>query len=167
MADLLSQAILNSARGYAGYITKLAKGFSESSRIRATIRSSVEAKGNSIKITTTAGDGTDNTGDAAAREFGSGLHGPKHAKYPILPKKGKALVFFWEKAYDYIPKTEDGRVILPGVMHPGIQADNNGKGYIRPAAEIAEEALLESLKKKGASAIRAELRSAFRVTNVR
>jgi hypothetical protein len=52
---------------------------------------------------------------AWAQDSGSGLHGPKAAKYPIRPKNpGGLLRFFWRRK---------GRwVALRGVMHPGVPA---------------------------------------------
>ena len=163
MATNLQKALLNSARGYAGLITRLAKRFSESSRVRATIVSTVEQKGAKYIIRTRAGG--INARDARAREYGSGLHarrGPKK-KYLIRPrKKGGVLVFPWDKAADFIPKTPDGKVILKEVLHPGIQADNSGKGYVAPAQIEARKFLREKLKKDGAQGIKLDMRKAFK-----
>lgn len=60
---------------------------------------------------------------AASVEAGSGLWGPKHAKYPIYPVRKKMLRFYWRKV---------GKVVvLPKVSHPG----QRGKGYLKRAAE--------------------------------
>jgi len=86
--------------------------------------------------------------EALAFEYGSGIWGKKGEKYPILPKtpNGK-LAFDWPEAANIgtregvrevvTPVTmtqsgfEGGRAILPGVMHPGVQA----KPYMAPAIE--------------------------------
>ena len=60
---------------------------------------------------------------AAAVEDGAGLWGPRHAKYPIYPRRARRLRFYWRKV---------GRVVsLPRVLHPG----QRGKDYLRKAAE--------------------------------
>ena len=164
----LQKALINSIRGYAGFITRKAKEFSESSRVKATIRSTVERKGSKFIVRTRAGGA--NARDARAREFGSGLHARrgKKAKYPIRPRKaGGVLVFPWDKADASIPRTPDGRVILKEVMHPGIQADNGGIGYIAPAQKLAAKLLREKLKKEGAAGIKVDMRSAFKGATVR
>ena len=154
------KALLNSARAYAGWMTVLAKANSESSRVKSTIQSSVKQSGHTYVIRTRAGG--PNAKDARAREFGSGIHGKFKKKYPIRPRKsGGVLVFPWDKASDVIPRTPDGRVILKEVMHPGIQADNGGIGYIRPAQEKAEERLREKLRREGVKGLRLDIRPAF------
>lgn len=45
-------------------------------------------------------------------EEGSGLYGPKHAKYPITPTTKKALAFFAKSGE---------HVIVQKVMHPGVK----------------------------------------------
>lgn len=68
---------------------------------------------------------------AWAQDKGSGLHGPKGAKYPIYPKNPKGLLkFFWRKK---------GRwVALKFVMHPGV-----------PATHFLEVATLTSFRITG------------------
>jgi hypothetical protein len=49
---------------------------------------------------------------AAAHDLGSGLYGPKHAKYAILPRRTKFLRFV----------ARDGHVVFTRkVMHPGVR----------------------------------------------
>lgn len=61
--------------------------------------------------------------DAAAWEWGSGIHGEKAEKYLIQPKNASALAFYWEKV--------GKRVVLPFVHHPGIQ----GIEYMKKALD--------------------------------
>lgn len=49
---------------------------------------------------------------ARALEYGSGLHGPAKAKYPIYPKNARFLSF----------EKEGRALVLPMVMHPGVYA---------------------------------------------
>lgn len=167
MTTEFEKIILNSIRGYAGLVTKLAKGFSESSRVRNTIKSTVEKKSDGTYIIKTTAGNPVTAPDARAREFGSGLHARRGAKrkYIIKPVNAKALVFPWEKAHPSIPRTRDDRVILSKVEHPGIEADNNGKGYIAPASIEARKVLKERLKKEGAEGIKVEINKALRAGN--
>lgn len=50
---------------------------------------------------------------AAAHDGGSGLHGPKGAKYPITGKRGKRLAFIGRGG---------AMVFRRSVMHPGVKA---------------------------------------------
>lgn len=162
----LNRTMLNIVRGYAGFITKLAKGFAPNRHLRESIRSTVKQRGGSkfTVITTASGP------DARAREFGSGLHatqGPRK-KITIVPKKGKSfLAFPWNKARDYIPKLPDGRVLLKKVEHPGVKAANNGKGYIAPAQVKANKVIRKRFRGEGAAAIVVDFNSAFKFANVR
>lgn len=111
--------------------------------------------------------------DARAREYGSGIHarlsrtsphqlGPR-GKILIRPKNGKKfLAFPWEMANDNIPRLPDGRVLLREVKHPGVQAANNGRGYIHPAINKANKALRERFGKEGAKAIALDIRASFK-----
>ena len=71
---------------------------------------------------------------AGAYEWGSGLHatrGPRQT-YPIDPVKGDALAFSWPKVDGQpFPRLEDGRVVLPGVNHPGVEP----RPYIKPTLQ--------------------------------
>jgi hypothetical protein len=64
-------------------------------------------------------------GAAAFLEFGTGLHGPRHKKYPIVPRKGSMLA--WPKSgsgrrLSGRRRTSSGRLIFARkVMHPGIK----------------------------------------------
>lgn len=74
---------------------------------------------------------------ARAVEFGSGLYGPAHRKYPIVPKRGKLLAW---------PANAGGRrlsgrarsnagpmVFARKVMHPGVKP----RPFLIPAAKEA------------------------------
>lgn len=72
---------------------------------------------------------------AAALDLGSGLYGPKHAKFVIRPKKGKALRFVGKNGQT---------VFAAKVLHPGVKpthflyhaADSVGR-QLRPWLEEA------------------------------
>jgi hypothetical protein len=78
---------------------------------------------------------------AEAQESGSGLYGPKRAKYPILPRFKKALRFPMQGAIG----SGSGFVFSRGVMHPGVKP-------VR-FLERAVEAGLDDLEAEVAAAI--------------
>ncbi len=69
---------------------------------------------------------TNNAKYAHAQETGSGLYGPKHAKYPIRPKRpGYPLRFFWHR------KGMDAAFYK--VMHPGVKPTH----FLEVATDLA------------------------------
>jgi secreted PhoX family phosphatase len=74
------------------------------------------------------------------------------------------LAFNWEVAnaqperFVFAP---DGRVLLPSVQHPGIEAANNGKGYIAPAMNKLRKRARAELDKEVRDAIVGDLRESF------
>jgi hypothetical protein len=154
MANQVASALLRSARSYAGQLTSLIKSLAPN-HLKDKVESHATEVSEGKVVISVKVKGK----DAHAQEYGSGLHAPKaKAKYPILPKKGKYLAFNWEVAnanperFSFLP---DGRVILPKVMHPGIEK-YQGRGYIRPA--IKE--LRAKIKQRG-SGVRQEIRQAI------
>ena len=166
MSKRLSTALKNKARGWASYLTRLAKSFAPA-HVRPAISSHVEQKGDDTFIIRVKAD-RKIAPDARAQELGSGLRarrGPKR-KYPI--KGNPFLVFHWDVALNnpdafkavMLPEP-DMRVVFPQVMHPGIKATNNNKGYIAPAMiELRKKAKAE-LNKDSREAILGDLRESF------
>ena len=91
-------------------------------------------------------------------ELGSGIWGKKGEKYPIVPKDpGGKLAFDWPEAANIgaregvreivTPVTmtqsgfEGGRAILPGVMHPGVQA----KPFIKNSWDNVKDEVLSMI----------------------
>lgn len=154
MSDRIISALRRRAIAWAGQLTMLAQEYAPV-HIRPYIHSRTEeSEDGSIIIRTTVNRNENplekyGSADARAQEYGSGLRarrGPKQ-KYPILPKNKKVLAFHWDVA-DNNPEqfnfAADGRVLLKSVQHPGIEAVNDGKGYIGPAqAEIRKRAKAE------------------------
>lgn len=158
MANQVASALLRSARSYAGQLTSLVKSLAPK-HLQSGIKTVVTEPQEGRIIISVSAKGK----DAHAQEYGSGIHtdGRKgvKAKYPIRPKPGnKYLAFNWEIAnanpqnFQFLP---DGRVILPSVMHPGIEK-YQGRGYINPA--IKE--LRNRIRQKN-SGIRQEVRQAI------
>lgn len=163
MSDRLSNALKRRAASWAGQLTTLAKGFAPQ-HLKAHIHSKVESKDNGTFIIRTTVDRSANslpkygTADARAQEYGSGLQarrGPKR-KYPIYPKTKKILAFYWDVATnspENFKFTPDGKVMLGSVQHPGIQAANNGQGYIAPAQR--------EIRKRGKAELSNDIRTAI------
>ena len=154
MAKNFETYLANAARGYAGFITTKAKGYSESARVRKTIKTTVKKEGTGRYTLFLSAKGTPETpGLASYREYGTNPH-------PI--KGNPVLVFPWDKAADTIPRTPDGKVILRSVNHPGSKADNNDKGYLRPAGKDTVNFIKDEFRGKVAASIRAEIVGAFK-----
>jgi len=164
MSKRLKDNLKKRAAAWAGQITRLAKGLAPA-HVRPAISSSVESKEDGtyiIRITANRNVAP----DARAQEFGSGIHSRRGAKqkYPIVPKNTKVLAFNWEIAnanperFVFAP---DGRVLLPSVQHPGIEAANNGKGYIAPAMRELRKKAKAELQKELKDAIVGDLRESF------
>jgi hypothetical protein len=164
MSKRLAANLKKRATAWAGQLTKLAKAFAPA-HVEPAISSHVETKDDGtyiIRITANRNVAP----DARAQEFGSGLHARRGVKrkYPILPKNGRVLAFNWEVAnaqperFVFAP---DGRVLLPSVQHPGIEAANNGKGYIAPAMNKLRKRARAELDKEVRDAIVGDLRESF------
>lgn len=164
MTDTLQGNLKRRAAAWAGNLTKLAKSYAPR-HIQSAISSRVEEKQDGtfvIRITANRKIAS----DARAQEYGSGIHSKRGAKvkYPITPRKGKLLAFHWDVAdanperFSFLP---DGRVILPSVQHPGIEAANSGKGYIAPAVRELRKKARQELDKDIRDAILGDLRRSF------
>lgn len=112
------------------------------------VSSTVETRNGMINIVSTA---VSPKGDARAYEYGSGIHARRSiasrhqlgAKgfIRIYPKNKKVLAFFWDKVNSSTPSGKKfvgisattGKALLRYVDHPGVEAANNGKGYLAPA----------------------------------
>lgn len=169
MATQLRTYLKNSVRGYASLTTRLAKELAPNKHLQSSIKSTVEANGEDNYIIRVRASGP----DARAREYGSGVwarRGPK-GKILIVPKNAKALVFPWDvptspvsgnTVNENVPRLPDGRVMLKRVEHPGVDAANDGQGYLHPAINEVRKTIRERLKTEGAAAIKADIRISFR-----
>jgi hypothetical protein len=134
--------------------------------------------------------GVKNPPIARAYEYGSGTRSRSKKRSPhqgaggfitIKAKRKKFLAFYWEKAIadprdsvfvsgkriykggvDTIPPK--ARILLGSVQHPGVQAANNGKGYLAPAiAKIRRTMINKELPKDVRKAVFGTIRKGFRV----
>lgn len=170
MTDRLLSSLRRRAVSWAGQLTILAKGFAPN-HLKPYIHSRVEEKETGFIIRTTINRNENplpkfGSADARAQEYGSGERARRgsKSKYTIRPKNGKFLAFHWEVAdanpekFRFLP---DGRVTLPSVQHPGIQAANSGKGYIGPAQKELRKRAKRELSQDVRQAIVEDLRESF------
>lgn len=164
MSARLQGNLKRRAAAWAGNLTKLARSLAPN-HVRPAISSHVETKGDGtylIRITASRKIAP----DARAQEYGSGLHSRRGTKrkYPILPKTRKVLAFYWDVAeanpenFSFLP---DGRVMLASVQHPGIEAANQGAGYIAPAINELRKRARAELTQDVRDAIFSDLRRSF------
>jgi hypothetical protein len=162
MSDRLVNSLKRRASAWAGQLTSLAKSFAPN-HVKPAIESHVEEKDNGTFIIRITADRR-RVPDARAQEFGSGLRARRGTKkkYPIVGKP--FLVFRWDVATANPEKfhmTKDGKVVIHQVQHPGIQAANEGKGYIAPAMRELRKRAKAELSKEIRDAIVGDLRESF------
>ena len=116
---------------------------------------------------------------ARAYEYGSGVHNTRkgfksknqttsNSTITIRPKNKKALAFFWEVKEPPIKSggkvigiLDDGRVSMWHVDHPGVQAVNNGQGYLRLALKQSTNYIKETVGEETAKNFKAQVRVVF------
>ncbi len=88
--------------------------------------------------------------EAAAFEYGSGIHRKQGASTYRIPKEGYGLAFFWDKVDEESPTgpkfkgiLPDGRALFSYVDHPGVAA----RPYLHPAIEIVMKSVRERIAK--------------------
>lgn len=112
--------------------------------------------------------------------------GPK-GKIRIVPRKAAFLAFDWQgpgvdlealhwsriahwkkrKAgeVDGLPSfagiAPDGKLLFNHVEHPGVQAANNGRGYMRLSLEVNKEKINREIAKSAAEKLKLKIRSVF------
>lgn len=159
MTQNFNKALANIARGYASTTTRLAKELAPNNHLRQSIQSSVEQSGEGTFIIRVRARGP----DARAREYGSGIwarRGPR-GKILIRPRNKRALAFYWEKANPNIPTLPDGRVLLGSVEHPGVDAANDGQGYLHPAIRETNKLIRDRIRREAGLAITLDIRASI------
>ena len=162
----MSDRLLNNLRRrtiyWAGEITKLAKSYAPN-HLKEYIQSHVEDKDDGTFIIRTSINRFANpqpnygTLDARAQEYGSGLRARRGTKqkYLIRQKTAPFLEFQGTNEFDgWLIRTME-------VKHPGIQAANEGQGYIGPAQKEVRQKLKAQLGKEVRDAIVGDLRESF------
>ena len=143
--------------------------YAPNAHLKKSIKSNLTQQGTSRHVIAVSSIGV----DARAREYGSGVwaqRGPR-GKILIKPKRGRFLIFPWDVATSpisgqispNIPRTSKGHVILKSVEHPGVDAANEGAGYLRPAAKDTVQFIKSNLGSRVHVAIVEDIRAGFNV----
>jgi len=145
--------------------------------LKAGIEGKLESTDDSVTIRITA-SGV----DARAWEYGSGIHSrlSKKSKHQLAPKgfirikpkpenKTGMLFFFWDKVDSKTPRgskfrgiASSGKAMFRYVDHPGIEAANNGEGYINLAINKTKKQILDRIRSDGKNAIKLDISAAFK-----
>lgn len=153
------------AIAWAGQLTQAAKAYAPA-HLQPAIHTKVETTdtgftlrlGVSNNKPTGVGHYNYGTSDARAQEYGSGIRAQRRQAGMIsIDAVNKPLLIF--------PGTNDfaGQIIMvKHVNHPGINAANSGKGYMRPAVEDLRKRMRADLENDVRDAIRTTMRLAFR-----
>lgn len=167
----IDNAVRRRATNWAGMLTRIAREFAPD-HLKSFIHSKVTERGQGayaitigIKI-----DKHGPTADAAAQEYGSGIHDENNPhKITIVPTQGKEfLVFKWDKVEGQpgFRRTSDGKVMLKSVQHPGIRK-YKGAGYLAPAIRELIAKGREELGDDVRTAIIGDLSASFKNANKR
>jgi hypothetical protein len=160
MSDDLLTNLRKSSKRWATLITQEAtKNLGKFSKL-IKVKSTTVENGGKLGIVSTGTATNKKKPVARAYEYGSGIRSRSTKTSPkqqgsrgfihIKAKRKKFLAFFWQKAIDdprdslfvsgkklYRGGQDDippkARILLGSVQHPGVQAANNGKGYLAPA----------------------------------
>jgi len=135
----------------ASNVAKDARSLAKTERIKRSISvPPVMDDGNRL-VAVVKVDASKETGapEAPAYEFGSGIWGKEGQKYPIKPVEASALAFDWPNAASIAQREgvskvnfgPGGRVVLPGVMHPGVRAEP----FLQPAVDKNKHTLVSRL----------------------
>lgn len=174
MTDELTPKLRLRARAWAGQVTKLAHQNLGKFRKLIVVKSSVQEKDGKVGVVSIASPTqVDKYGSvkrvARAYEYGSGIHARRggKSKITIRPRRKKVLAFYWDVATanpDQFVFLEDGRVILPKVEHPGVEAANEGKGYLGPAVNEVRKQIRREIPKEVRDATLLTFKKSFRKT---
>lgn len=147
-------------------LSAFAKSYAPNKHLRGSIKSESKSAGeNKFQIIVKASGP-----DAAASEHGSGLWATREErrKYSILPRNKPLLVFKWDATTSpfsgreiHVPRDKNNIVHLKKVEHPGIEAANNGRGFLYPAAQDTKRDIVENIKTDVVAAIKIDIREAF------
>jgi hypothetical protein len=170
MTDELTSRLRARAKVWAGQITKLANKNLGKFRKLIAVQSKAVEQGDKIGVQSTAKGVT-----ARAYEYGSGIHSRLSKKSPkqispkgkilIKPKNKKVLAFYWDVAAanpDQFIFGENGKVLLPSVKHPGVEAANQGRGYLGPAVNEVRKQIRREVPKETRDAVIGTFRKAFK-----
>ena len=184
MADDLLSNLKASSKRWANAITvEATKNLGKFSKLIKVKSRTVERDGGKIGIEATGTATKKKKPFARAYEYGSGIRSRSVKTSPhqqgsrgfirIAPKRKKVLAFFWDKVDANTPagkkflgvSTKTGKALFNFVDHPGVEAVNNGKGYLAPAiAKIRRTMINKELPKDVRKAVLGTFRKSFGVS---
>lgn len=100
---------------------------------------------------------------ARAYEYGSGIHAQRGAaqRYKIEPRTARGvLTFYWEKL-SKTKKNPNQIAHFMYIMHPGVEAANNGRGYLREALVQSREYIRENILQNASDSVKLKVRAIF------
>lgn len=151
------------------------------------VKSDSKVNGNTVEIISTASPKDNDKPVARAYEYGSGTRSRsvKRSRFQmgargfikIAPKNKKVLAFDWQTIYGPLQaggkkligrstthideRTGGYNIMFRYVEHPGVQAANNGKGYLAPAITKNRKPMNAEIAKEVGEEARSVLRRAF------
>ena len=143
--DDLSKRLKASGTKWATEITKIANKNLGGLTKLIFVKSKSDTKDGKVEIISTGTAKNKKKPVARTYEYGSGTksrvkkkskHQLPDGRILIRPRNKRILAFYWQVASsspENFSMSEDGRVLLPEVKHPGVSAANGGKGYLGPA----------------------------------
>lgn len=164
----LSKELSKAGRKWATSLTRAAKGYAPNTHIRNSISTKSIVSEGQLEFAVSA-----KTPDARAYELGSGIHAKRktrsgnqlpNGKILIRPREKKLLAFEWDIASsnpENFSTLPDGRVVLPQVEHPGVEAANNGRGYLAPAVNDVRKQMRKDIPAAVRTALRLDIKKIF------
>lgn len=178
--DLLSNLKASSKRWATQITQEATKNLGKYTKIIKVSSRTVVQGDRLIVFTTGMGKGKD---VARAYESGSGIHSRSPKTSPkqmgsrgyirIAPKTKKVLAFFWDKVSSNTPagkkflgvSKSTGKALFNYVDHPGVEAANNGKGYIAPAVNKVRAQIRKDIPKDVRKVVLGTFKKSFGVSN--
>jgi hypothetical protein len=177
--DLLSNLKASSKRWATAITQDATKNLGKFSKLIKVTSKTVVNEGKLTIVST----GSSSKRVARAYEYGSGIHSRSPKTSPkqmgsrgyirIAPKTKKVLAFFWEKVSANTPagkkflgiSRSTGKALFNYVEHPGVEAANNGKGYLTPAINKVRAQIRKDIPKDVRKAVLGSFKKGFGVSN--
>lgn len=181
MADDLLSNLKKSSKRWANLIKQDAKKNLGKFKKLITVTYRTVEQGGSVGLVFTGTALNKDKPVARAYEYGSGIRSRSSKTSPkqqgsrgyirIAPKRKKVLAFFWDKVDERTPagkkflgiSVKTGKAMFNYVDHPGVQAANNGKGYLAPAITKVRRQIRKELPEDVRKAVLGSFKKSFGV----
>ena len=180
MDDLLANLKASSKRWATAITNDANKNLGKFNTLIRVNSKTVEESSGKLTIVSTATSTNKLKPVARAYEYGSGIHSRSSKASPhqqgsggyirIAPKNKKVLAFPWDKVDENTPagkkflgvSTTTGKAMFNYVDHPGVQAANSGKGYIKPAVDKVRAQIRKEIPADVRKAVLGTFRKGFK-----